>query len=153
MEEEEEGRENGMEEEEEGRENMLGIGEGGQRLHNVYRSRGRRVEGGLLLYCPCCLQVISPSSEHLFQTLNEQDLHFWMDALQKTTAEALQKFETCPQALPAQQEGGGEGGGTTDIVSDAMALILAVPGNRQCADCTSTGEQRVSSRERGGQGD
>ena len=51
-----------------------------------------------------------------------------------------------------QQEGGGEGGGATDMVPDAMALILAVPGNRQCADCTSTGEQRVSSREKWGGG-
>ena len=105
--------------------------------------------------CCSCLQVISPSSEHLFQTLNEQDLHFWTDALQKTTAEALQKFETSPQTLPVQQdgggEGGGEGGGTTDIVPNAMVLILAVPGNKQCADCTSTGEQRGEGRGREGE--
>ena len=123
-------------------------GEGGQELQEW-----RQTDGGETVTYSCCLQVISPSSEHLFQTLNEQDLHFWTDALQKTTAEALQKFETSPQALSAQQngggEGGGEGGGTTDIVPDAMVLILVVPGNRQCADCTSTGERGRRIREEG----
>lgn len=90
--------------------------------------------------CPCCLQVISPTSEHLFQTLSEQELQFWVDALQKTTVEVLKKFETCPQELLDQQEGGD--GGDADVVPDAMALILAVPGNKQCADCSSTGERK-----------
>ena len=61
-----------------------------------------------------------------------------MDALQKTTVEVLKKFETCPQELLDQQDGGE--GGDADVVLDAMALILAVPGNKQCADCSSTGE-------------
>jgi len=63
-----------------------------------------------------------------------------VDALQKTTVEVLKKFETCPQELPDQQEGGD--GGDADVVPDAMALILAVPGNKQCADCSSTGERK-----------
>ena len=42
-----------------------------------------------------------------------------------------------PVARVESRGGGGEGEG--EVVPDAMSLILDVPGNRTCADCSSSG--------------
>ena len=75
------------------------------------------------------LQVTSPTSEHIFQTLNDQDLQSWVDTLQTTTVVMLKK---CPQELLMQQQRGD--GGNADVMQD---------GNKQSVDSPNTGK-RVS---------
>jgi hypothetical protein len=81
------------------------------------------------------LQVISPSSEHLFQALSSQEQQAWVQALQNCTAQAI-KRSSGRQVEKEERGGGSEAPGET--VPDAMSLILAVPGNRTCADCSSS---------------
>ena len=76
----------------------------------------------------------------------------WVAVLQDTTAHALkQSPRHPPMSIEEEEEGRGavvvggseEGGCEVEEVPDAMSLILGVPGNRSCADCSSTGKKRM----------
>ena len=74
------------------------------------------------------LQVTSRTSEHIFQTLNDQDLQSWVDVLQTTTVEML---KNCPQELLIQQQR--REGGNADVMQD---------GNKKSVGSPNTGERR-----------
>ena len=88
--------------------------------------------------------MISPSSEHLFQVLNEQQLQSWVKSMQEATEEALKNSDPGRRPPPPDftrshsVERTDGGGSATVAVPNALNLILSVPGNRQCADCSST---------------
>ena len=86
-----------------------------------------------------CAQVISPSSEHLFQALSTQDELAWVHALQNCTAQAIKMSSGRKLSAVKEEKAGGRETEREEIVHDAMNLILAVPGNRTCADCSSSG--------------
>jgi len=82
------------------------------------------------------VQVISPTSEHLFQAVNDQQMQSWVAALQETTEEALKRTDhraSRPELLTSVTSME-----SVELVSNAMQEILAVPGNKVCADCSST---------------
>ncbi len=95
--------------------------------------------------CFCCCfsrydQVISPSSEHLFQTTSHHHMEAWVSAMQETTEEALKQATVSTTKKPTFSTS--SSGGVLDPpiyepVGDAMNLILSVPGNQECADCGS----------------
>lgn len=91
-----------------------------------------------------CFRLISPSSEHLFQALSSQEQTAWIHALQSSTAQALKKSSGRIQSPPPVDKGTtvSDGGcretAEGEMVPDAMTLILNVPGNRTCADCSSS---------------
>ena len=91
-----------------------------------------------LYFLPLSLQVISPTSEHLFQALSSQDQEAWVKTLQNCTAQAI-KSSSGRQMSAVRVEKMGESEAEGEAVPDAMSLILAVPGNRTCADCSSSG--------------
>ena len=74
------------------------------------------------------LQVTSRTSEHIFQTLNDQDLQSWVDVLQTTTVEMLKK---CPQELLIQQQR--REGGNAVVMQD---------GSKKSVGSPNTGERR-----------
>ena len=85
--------------------------------------------------------MISPCSEHLFQALNEQQLQSWVKAMQETTEESLKNSDPGQRKpLPdfTRTQSADRIDGSEVPVHDALALILSIPGNRQCADCSST---------------
>ena len=93
--------------------------------------------------------MISPCSEHLFQALNDQQLQAWVKAMQETTEEALKNSDPgqrkpLPDFTRTQSADRIDGSGAA--VPDALELILGVPGNRQCADCSSTTGEWVAWR-------
>lgn len=78
----------------------------------------------------------------------------WVAVLQETTAHALKQSPRKPPLRIEEEEeevgrgtvvvgGSEEGGYEVEEVPDAMSLILGVPGNRSCADCSSTGKKRM----------
>ena len=80
-------------------------------------------------------QVISPTTEHLFQALNNQQMGSWVSALQETTEEALKRTDhrvSRPDLLTSNSSSD-----SLEVVPNAMREILAVPGNTECADCSS----------------
>lgn len=82
-----------------------------------------------------CFRVISPTTEHLFQAINDQQMMSWVKALQETTEEALKRTDhrvSRPELLMSNSSYD-----SLEIVPNAMKEILAVPGNTECADCSS----------------
>ena len=82
------------------------------------------------------MQVISPTTEHLFQAVNEQQMSMWVSALQETTEEALKRTDHLPSRYDLMNS-------TTsidsmDVVPHAMKEIRTIQGNKECADCSST---------------
>ena len=108
------------------------------------------VQPTIVIYCalangvfpsPALFQVISPSSEHLFQALNEQQLHAWVKAMQEATEEALKNSGPSPRDF-TRSYSIDKIDGSEVAASDVLEQVLSIPGNRQCADCSSTnGEQ------------
>ena len=84
-------------------------------------------------------QVISPTSEHLFQALSSQDQEAWVHTLQSCTAQAIKRSSGRPELSAVRLRGGGSEETQGEVVPDAMNLILDIPGNRTCADCSSSG--------------
>ncbi len=78
--------------------------------------------------------MISPTTEHLFQALNSQQLGYWVSALQETTEEALKRTDHRPELMTSSTNSLDSG----EVVPHAMREILAIQGNRVCADCSST---------------
>ena len=68
------------------------------------------------------LQVTSRTSEHIFQTLNDQDLQSWVDVLQTTTVEML---KNCPQELLIQQQR--REGGNAVVMQDGSKKSVGSP--------------------------
>ena len=92
-------------------------------------------------------QVISPSSEHLFQALNEQQLHAWVKAMQEATEEALKNSELGQRPPPrdfTRSYSIDKIDGSEVAASDVLEQVLSIPGNRQCADCSSTTGEECS---------
>jgi hypothetical protein len=87
-----------------------------------------------------CFRVISPTTEHLFQTLSEKDMQSWMSAVQEGIEGAIKHGDTGTRTLKHKKDD--EIGG--ELVSNANKLLLKVPGNKQCADCSSTDVQWAS---------
>lgn len=85
-----------------------------------------------------CFRVISPSSEHLFQALGEDDMKLWMSAVQEGIEEVIKHGDTGTRPAIGKREDEGE------LVPNAIKTILKVPGNKQCADCSSTDVQWAS---------
>ncbi len=84
----------------------------------------------------CLLQVISPTTEHLFQSLNEQQMNMWVSALQETTEEALKRTDHRPSRSDLINSTNSVD--TMDLVPHAMKEIRKIQGNKDCADCSST---------------
>eukprot|EP00731_Ephydatia_muelleri_P027972 Em0019g845a len=86
-----------------------------------------------------CFRVISPTSEHLFQALNDQEVQDWITAMQTATANYLKgrPNPTSSSAL-AEQSSIDQSQQDSELYPDAMKAILGVPGNHQCADCSAT---------------
>lgn len=91
-------------------------------------------------YVVLFLQVITPSTEHLFQTINVEQVNSWVAAMQETTEEALKHSNPIKKApLPFSSSSSyGQNYVTHEPVPDAMLIILSIPGNDLCADCGST---------------
>ena len=85
--------------------------------------------------------MISPSSEHLFQTTSQHHMEAWVSAMQETTEEALKQCTVSTTKRPTFSTS--SCGGILDPpiyepIPDAMNIILSVPGNQACADCSSS---------------
>jgi hypothetical protein len=91
-----------------------------------------------------CFRVISPTSEHLFQALSSQDQEAWVRALQNCTAQAIKSSSGRQLSAVRMERTGGGSETEAETVPDAMNLILAVPGNRTCADCSSSAVEWAS---------
>ena len=68
----------------------------------------------------------------------------WVNALQETTEEALKRADhrvSKPELMLSSSSI--DSMASMEIVPNAMKEILAVPGNRACADCSSTTGQYV----------
>ncbi|CAI8024340.1 Arf-GAP with coiled-coil, ANK repeat and PH domain-containing protein 2 [Geodia barretti] len=90
-----------------------------------------------------CFRVISPTSEHLFQALSSQDQEAWVRTLQNCTAQAI-KSSSGRQLSAVRMERTGGSETEAETVSDAMSIILAIPGNLTCADCSSSAVEWAS---------
>lgn len=89
------------------------------------------------------VQVITPSSEHLLQTTNQNQLDTWVAALQETTEEALKQSNPTKKLLMPTSTSGSElsrsvSQPVSEVVPEAMNIILGMRGNQECADCGST---------------
>lgn len=96
-----------------------------------------------LLFVCLFVQVITPCSEHLFQTTNQNQLNTWVAALQETTEEALKHSNPTKKPLTPTRTSSSDlsksvSQSVLEVVPDAMNIILRVPGNQECADCGST---------------
>lgn len=86
-----------------------------------------------------CFRVISPTSEHLFQALNDQEVQDWITAMQAATASYLKgRPDPTPSNALTEQPSIDQAQQDSELYPDAMKAILGVPGNHQCADCAST---------------
>ena len=70
-------------------------------------------------------------------------MNIWVSSLQETTEEVLKKIDHRghkPKISTSVQvqDAAAEKGPGSELVPNAMELILSVPGNKQCADCSST---------------
>ena len=69
----------------------------------------------------------------------------WVNALQETTEEVLKRADhrvSRPELMMSSNSI--DSMASMEIVPNAMKEILAVPGNKACADCSSTTGQHAS---------
>lgn len=108
-----------------------------------------------MFMCIHDVQVITPSTEHLFQTINENQMSTWVAALQETTEEALKHSDLGSRKPPTTQGRKFSRAASQQVleaVPDAMNIILNIPGNNKCADCSSTVGRCIQANNLGGGG-
>ncbi|XP_048585854.1 arf-GAP with coiled-coil, ANK repeat and PH domain-containing protein 2 [Nematostella vectensis] len=86
-----------------------------------------------------CFQLISPSSDRVFQALTDAEVQGWISAIQEATADALRNSKAKLQTLARSQLDS-----AIDIKKEPRCLVLnaaerirKVEGNKYCADCSA----------------
>ncbi|XP_015763868.1 PREDICTED: arf-GAP with coiled-coil, ANK repeat and PH domain-containing protein 2-like [Acropora digitifera] len=84
-----------------------------------------------------CFQLISPSSERIFQAVTDQEVQEWVTAIQQATAEALRNSKAKLQTLARSQVDSFSSAANEKkvIVHNAPERIRKIEGNSYCADC------------------
>lgn len=84
-----------------------------------------------------CFQLISPSSERIFQAVTDQEVQEWVTAIQQATAEALRNSKAKLQTLARSQVDSFSSAVNEKkvIVHNAPERIRKIEGNSYCADC------------------
>lgn len=84
-----------------------------------------------------CFQLISPSSERIFQAVTDQEVQEWVTAIQQATAEALRNSKAKLQTLARSQVDSFRSAANEKkvIVHNAPERIRKIEGNSYCADC------------------
>ncbi|XP_029187461.2 arf-GAP with coiled-coil, ANK repeat and PH domain-containing protein 2-like [Acropora millepora] len=84
-----------------------------------------------------CFQLISPSSERIFQAVTDQEVQEWVTAIQQATAEALRNSKAKLQTLARSQVDSFSSAANEKkvIVLNAPERIRKIEGNSYCADC------------------
>lgn len=86
-----------------------------------------------------CFQLISPSSERIFQAVTNQEVQEWVTAIQKATADALRNSKAKLQSLARSQvDRSSQSANANKVYAvDASERIRKVDGNSYCADCST----------------
>lgn len=86
-----------------------------------------------------CFQLISPSSERIFQAVTDQEVQEWVTAIQKATADALRNSKAKLQSLARSQVGQSTSAANSKkvYVSNVSERIRKIEGNSYCADCSA----------------
>jgi len=86
-----------------------------------------------------CFQLISPSSERIFQAVTDQEVQEWVTAIQQATAEALRNSKAKLQTLARSQVDSFSSAANEKkvIVLNAPERIRKIEGNSYCADCSA----------------
>lgn len=86
-----------------------------------------------------CFQLISPSSERIFQAVTDQEVQEWVTAIQKATADALRNSKAKLQSLARSQVDQSTSAANSKkvYVSNASERIRKIEGNSYCADCSA----------------
>lgn len=86
-----------------------------------------------------CFQLISPSSERIFQALTDQEVQEWVSAIQKATSDALKNSKTKLKLLARSQvdQFSSTANEKKVIVLNAPERIRKIDGNSYCADCSA----------------
>lgn len=86
-----------------------------------------------------CFQLISPSSERIFQAVTDQEVQEWITAIQKATADALRNSKAKLQSLARSQadKSTAEANAKKVFVLNASERIRKAEGNSYCADCSA----------------
>lgn len=86
-----------------------------------------------------CFQLISPSSERIFQAVTDQEVQEWVTAIQKATAEALRNSKAKLQTLARSQVDSFSSAANEKkvVVLNAPERIRKIEGNSYCADCSA----------------
>ncbi|KAK3745506.1 hypothetical protein QZH41_009908 [Actinostola sp. cb2023] len=86
-----------------------------------------------------CFQLISTTSERVFQAMTDQELQGWVSALQEATADALRNSKAKLQSLARSNlvSRSGPVKEVKSLVLNAAERIRKVDGNRYCADCSA----------------
>ncbi|XP_078352123.1 arf-GAP with coiled-coil, ANK repeat and PH domain-containing protein 3-like isoform X2 [Oculina patagonica] len=87
-----------------------------------------------------CFQLISPSSERIFQAVTDQEVQEWVTAIQKATADALRNSKAKLQSLARSQVDRSSSSAANSkkvFVLNASERIRKIEGNTYCADCSA----------------
>lgn len=87
-----------------------------------------------------CFQLISPSSERIFQAVTDQEVQEWVTAIQKATADALRNSKAKLQSLArsqADRSSHSAANAKKVFVLNASERIRKIEGNSYCADCSA----------------
>jgi len=86
-----------------------------------------------------CFQLITPSSERIFQAVTDQEVQEWVTALQKASADALRNSKAKLQSLARSEADRSNSAANAKkvFVLNASERIRKIEGNSYCADCSA----------------